>query len=144
MISERSFFVPGKPEGKGRPRATARGGFARMYTPANTRAYENKIALCYSADNIGVKPIEAGRVIRLTVLAVFDQPASWSKKRKADTHYHTSKPDADNILKAVCDGLNGIAWADDSQVAIVAMTKEYWHNDSGFDVGLHVVIDAIS
>lgn len=41
------FEVPGKPQGKGRPRASVVGGHARMYTPAGTASYENKIMLCY-------------------------------------------------------------------------------------------------
>jgi Holliday junction resolvase RusA-like endonuclease len=38
---------------------------------------------------------------------------------------HIKKPDTDNLLKAVLDGLNGIAWADDSQVIRVSASKEY-------------------
>lgn len=41
------FEVPGKPQGKGRPRASVVGGHARMYTPAGTASYENRIMLCY-------------------------------------------------------------------------------------------------
>jgi Holliday junction resolvase RusA-like endonuclease len=39
--------------------------------------------------------------------------------------WHTGKPDADNILKAVCDALNGIVWHDDSQVAFARVLKQY-------------------
>ena len=38
------FVVPGQPIGKGRPRASTRGGFVRMYTDAKTVTYENAIA----------------------------------------------------------------------------------------------------
>ena len=38
------FVVPGDPHGKGRPKASSRGGFVRMYTPAPTRLYEAEIA----------------------------------------------------------------------------------------------------
>ena len=37
----------------------------------------------------------------------------------------TKKPDLDNVLKAVLDGLNGIAFVDDSQVVNVCMAKHY-------------------
>ena len=35
------------------------------------------------------------------------------------------KPDADNILKAICDSLNGIAYRDDAQIVRVVMGKRY-------------------
>ena len=35
------------------------------------------------------------------------------------------KPDADNILKAVCDALNGFAWKDDAQVIEAHVRKVY-------------------
>lgn len=49
------FEVPGKPQGKGRPRASVVGGHARMYTPAGTASYENKIMLCYQQRHAGVR-----------------------------------------------------------------------------------------
>ena len=47
------------------------------------------------------------------------------------------KPDIDNILKVVLDGLNGIAYEDDKQVTIVQCKKSYMK--PGFDnAGLYV------
>lgn len=37
----------------------------------------------------------------------------------------TKKPDADNIAKAVLDGLNGVAFVDDSQVVALMVKKTY-------------------
>ena len=37
----------------------------------------------------------------------------------------TKKPDLDNVLKAVLDGLNGIAFVDDSQVVAITVRKKY-------------------
>jgi Holliday junction resolvase RusA-like endonuclease len=33
------------------------------------------------------------------------------------------KPDIDNAIKLVMDGLNGVAWADDAQVTSVSAVK---------------------
>ena len=40
----------------------------------------------------------------------------------------TKKPDADNIMKAVADALNGIAYKDDSQIVNVTIAK--WYSDT--------------
>ena len=37
----------------------------------------------------------------------------------------TTKPDIDNVIKAVLDGLNGVAYADDSQVVALSASKCY-------------------
>jgi Holliday junction resolvase RusA-like endonuclease len=52
---------------------------------------------------------------------VFDRlpavPASWSGKKQrmalAGEVLPTSKPDVDNVVKAVFDGMNGVLWRDD-------------------------------
>ena len=35
------------------------------------------------------------------------------------------KPDADNVAKIILDGLNHIAWDDDTQVVDMMVTKRY-------------------
>lgn len=119
--------VPGLPQGKGRPRLSTRGGFARAYTPQKTVAYEGLIALAAQDIMNGAALLEGP--VKVTAFARFPVPDSWSKKRKAlaadGSLYHTSKPDGDNIAKALGDGLNGIVWKDDSQVAVFTIIKLY-------------------
>lgn len=74
------FEVPGKPQGKGRPRASVVGGHARMYTPADTASYENKIMLCYQQRHAGVR---FAPPIILEVNAYFAIPKSYPKKKAA-------------------------------------------------------------
>ncbi|PWE26705.1 RusA family crossover junction endodeoxyribonuclease [Pararhodobacter marinus] len=115
------FTIPGKPFGKQRARATARGGFARMYTPKETVSFERSVGTI--AAPLFARPITGP--VRLRIIAVFEPAASWSKKKRA-THLHrphTQKPDLDNVAKAIKDGLNRIAWADDSQVADLHVAK---------------------
>ena len=117
------FTVPGLPQGKGR----ARFGNGRAYTPAKTVAYEGLIALAGQQAMDDRLLIEAP--VYLMVDAFFPIPKSWSKSRKqrasSSLVWHVGKPDGDNILKAVGDGLNGIVWKDDSQVAFAKITKQY-------------------
>ena len=49
--------------------------------------------------------------------------------------FPTVKPDCDNIIKIVCDALNGLAYRDDSQVVAVTCQKKY-----GVEPAVHVVI----
>lgn len=37
----------------------------------------------------------------------------------------TKKPDADNIAKIILDGLNKVAWEDDTQVVELMIVKRY-------------------
>lgn len=120
------FEVPGRPQGKGRPRAYTSGGHTRMYTPDKTVTYENWIRLCYQRAYPRVKlaaPLEVG------VDMYFAVPKSYTKARAAKCLAHetrpTCKPDGDNVLKAVCDALNGIAYADDKEVTDTYTHKRY-------------------
>ena len=120
------IIVPGQPQGKGRARFARQGKFVRAFTPEKTVAYEGLIALA------GQKVMEGRNLmdgpVYLTVEAIFAFPKSgWSQKKRASRpiHWHVSKPDNDNIIKAVADGLNGIVWKDDSQVALAKGSKFY-------------------
>lgn len=118
------FTVPGIPVGKGRARAAVRGGHVRMFTPAKTVSYEAQLKhFAQEAMTLaGLKPMEGP--LRVSVEAVFPKAASWSKKKAAETYWHTSKPDADNLIKCL-DGLNGVVWRDDAQVASTMVVKHY-------------------
>lgn len=133
--------IPGLPQGKGRARFSTRGGFARAFTPQKTVAYEGLIALAGQQAMAGRELIEAP--IYITLTAFFPIPKSWSKRRQQEVrsglNWHTGKPDGDNILKAVGDGLNGIVWKDDSQVAFSKVMKQY-----GETPRLEIFVEALS
>ena len=70
----------------------------------------------------------------VVIEAVFPIPKSWPRAKKAEAaagKLAPGKPDIDNILKVVLDGLNGIAYEDDKQVTIVQCKKSYMK--PGFD-----------
>jgi len=113
-----TLTIPGKPFGKQRPRATRQG---RMYTPAATVAFETVVR------QIGLEHFAAPLVgaVRVIIVATFTPAASWSKAKRAEFLHrpHTQKPDLDNVVKSLLDGLNRIAFADDSQVAELTVRK---------------------
>ncbi|MFK3741419.1 RusA family crossover junction endodeoxyribonuclease [Massilia sp. TN1-12] len=121
------FIVPGQPVAKGRPRFARRGKGVVAYTPAKTAAYE---ALVREAATVAMsgRPPAAGP-LKLVLSLTLQVPLTWSKKRRAlaiDGHIRaTKKPDADNVLKGLKDGCNGIVWIDDAQVVCIELTKAY-------------------
>lgn len=119
-----SFTVIGEPVGKGRPRFTRSG---RTYTPEATANYETLVK--WSWQNAHGTPAPADAQLRMTVDAYFKQPQTGSRiKHERMNHGEirpTKKPDGDNILKAIADALNGLAYHDDSQ--IVEMTVRKWY-----------------
>lgn len=112
------FFVPGEPRGKGRPRAARRGKHITLYTDSKTAAYENLVAVFASQAMKGMPPMR--EAVRLTVDVRLPIRQSWSKRKQADALNGNlqaiTKPDLDNVIKAVKDGCNGVVWHDDSQV----------------------------
>jgi Holliday junction resolvase RusA-like endonuclease len=110
--------IPGQPYAKKRHRSTKTG---RTYSPEENVSFERTVGIL--AKSKIRKPIEGP--VRLTVWATFAIPPSWSKKKQAAhlNGYHTQKPDLDNIEKAIKDGMNRIAWHDDSQVAEMSSRK---------------------
>jgi Holliday junction resolvase RusA-like endonuclease len=116
-----AFEIPGKPFAKQRPRFSRASG--RAYTPGETVSFERLVGTL-AAQHIA-QPL--GGPVTLTVLAMFEPPPSWSKKKVEALmgRPHTQKPDLDNCLKAVLDGLNRIAFADDAQVASFVCHKTW-------------------
>ena len=129
MLDPIRFVIPGPPQRKERPRFAKKTG--RAYTPAATRKAENRIAeLCKSAmEKIGMTNPFTGPV-RVNIEAVFEAPKSWPKYLRERTvrgtvwHCTNGDPDLDNITK-LCDGLNGTAFADDCQVAVLTAGKRF-------------------
>lgn len=109
------FTIPGKPFAKRRHRVASIAGKARAFNPEANVSFERQVAEI--ARPLFPVPIEGP--VKLRIVATFEIPKSWSKKRQAEAlgGYHTQKPDRDNVEKAVQDGLNRIAWRDDGQVA---------------------------
>lgn len=125
------FTIPGEPVGKGRARIVTNKytGKAHGVTPHKSVTYENHVKLMFC--NAGHKPTdeEYKGEIQITVECFYGIPKSKSKKEKAlmlsGDILPTKKPDVDNVLKIICDSLNGIAYHDDSQIVLACIEKRY-------------------
>lgn len=127
-----SFFIPGSPQGKGRARAVVRHGQVQHYTPEKTRTYEGMIRTQAMAEMAGERPFEGP--ISLGATLTFEIPKSWPKWKRelamAGRILPTVKPDADNVIKAIKDALNGVAWVDDCQVCSLNVQSRYQDGES--------------
>src|SRR3990167_6626040 len=124
------FIIHGNPVAQGRPRFARIGNHVRAYDPAKSRSW--KEAVRWAAVE-GMK----GQAILTEALEVhlvfwFSRPKGhygtgkkhdWVKD-SAPTQ-HTSRPDTENCLKGVLDGMKGIVFRDDSKVVRLVAEKKY-------------------
>ena len=150
MIEPISFFVSGEPKGQPRPRAFARnmgGGkfVARVFDSGTAEAWKGCIAAA-AAQHKPAEPI-AGPV-RLRLCFYLARPNGHYTAGKIERglratapHYHTGKPDADNLAKAVMDALTqcGWFWGDDAQVSVLTAAKLYADSGTGAQVEIKEV-----
>ena len=119
-----TVVIPGIPQGKARARFNGASG---VYTPVKTAAYETAIGILARASMRGKEQLTGA--LHLEMRAVMPIPKSWSRA-KTDAAIlgeirPTGKPDIDNILKAVADGMNKIVYPDDSAIVSVNSSKVY-------------------
>jgi len=118
------FTIIGKPYPLKRPRRASFGG---MFDPKeNVHA---KRIVSETAKGAIRSPLEGP--VRLCAVFYFERPKShFGKTIKASAPvYHTQRPDVDNLVKTILDGLNGTAWHDDAQVVEIECRKE-WANEA--------------
>lgn len=130
-----SFFVPGNPVPQARPRAFKMGEHIRMYDPKTSVDWKkvvSQVAALTRNRYCGSGPL------RMTLKFYLKWPAS--KKKPLLMPWHTKKPDADNLAKAVKDALSGICYKDDSQICILIVEKVY---ASVTDTGVRVFIEEL-
>jgi Holliday junction resolvase RusA-like endonuclease len=122
-----NYIVYGEPVGKGRPRFARHGTFVSTYTPQKTKTYEDEIRMMAKAAMGASEPLEGA--LEAFIYVTFPVPASYSKKRTeaclSDSEKHTKKPDLDNVIKSVIDGMDKIVFENDSQITSIHAIKVY-------------------
>jgi len=120
--------ISGDPVSKARPRATVVNGRASMYTPKKSKNFEFLIR--QRAEKVFLSPLEGPVCVK--VLFYLSRPKRLVWKTKPMPACPCDKrPDIDNIFKSVADGLNGVAFLDDGQIAEVHLKKMYHAGGSG-------------
>lgn len=112
----KELFIKTVPIPKGRPRFY--GGHA--VTPEKTRKYEKLIREEWTHGMMNGP-------LHVTTVFTFKVPKSYSKKKHEELigRPKTTKPDLDNLVKAVLDALNGVAFEDDSRICSISAVKIY-------------------
>jgi len=146
-MSERlaiAFFVPGTPVAQPRPRARAylvkdengaymRDRFGRPVPRA--QIYDPGTADCWQGAVRGAArpygppaPFEGPMHVRLEVRLPrpkchYREGRFFDRLREDAPQWPVQRPDIDNLVKAILDGLTGIMWQDDGQVCQLEVVK---------------------
>jgi Holliday junction resolvase RusA-like endonuclease len=122
------FTVSGKPQ----PWRRSRQNGKRHFTDAKTVAYQQAWACAAKAAGAQI----TAAPLRVMIVARFSPPKRTTKAERSlmlSNHRHPiMRPDADNIAKNL-DALNGVAFADDSQIVSLNVAKIY-AEEAGVDV----------
>ena len=129
------FWVEGTPKAQPRVKPCVRGRHAGVYTPDTADAWKAEVRRAALSKCSTPEPLRGPLSVKLT----FFMPRP--KSRKGDV-WHTTKPDADNLTKAVLDALTDAGiWGDDAQVARQLVEKFYAAGTN--DAGCAVIIERL-
>ena len=118
-----TITIDGVPIPKGRPVF----GRGRVYTPANTRAFERTVGWLAKIAMRARPPLQGPLIMDVQ----FDLPipASWSAAQKNDARLGLILPDVapdlDNLIKSLLDGCRRIAFRDDAQIVAIVARKRF-------------------
>ena len=121
------MVLDGEPVAKLRHRRTRTAdGRWVSYTPAKTRTWERQVALQGQVAAAGRGCPWRG-ALAVEMRFVLEVPRSWPTARReaALGAPHAKGPDLSNLAKSVEDGLNGVVWGDDRQIADLRLSKRY-------------------
>jgi crossover junction endodeoxyribonuclease RusA len=122
------FFVRGKPVPQGSLKFI-------QGRPIHVRAHDLALwraDIARNAEQAGYKRVTGG--VSVELMFVFQPPKT--VKRIAPW----VKPDLDKLIRAVLDGLTGVAYEDDSQVILIQSSKTYGEKQ-GVWIGIEQIIE---
>lgn len=129
MNNKLEFTIDGKVQPQQRPRFSRQGGFVKTYDPPESARYKKHVAQVaerYALEELIDSPI------KLTVDAYIEIPKSYTKKKRKQIEdgelLHIKKPDIDNMLKSITDGITGVLWTDDNLIVELIGRKHYSEN----------------
>lgn len=139
------FTIPGVPVAQPRAKATTVGGKPRLYEAGKQHAIHTFKAAAMLAARAALPGNQClVDPLRISVQFVFARPGRLTRKKDPAWRLPmAAKPDIDNLLKAVLDGLNGVVWADDRQVCQVADASK-WYAATGESPQTTVLVERLT
>lgn len=121
-------------EAMGKPRATR---FTRNKAVNKYHAFSEKLRLLLRQEGFNTDVLNTA--FRIDVCAKIQVKPSWTKKKKLehDGKIHQSKPDIDNIFKAVTDSMYYGTKHNDSNIAQTFSDKYWTQEPSNISVAIH-------
>lgn len=146
------FFIEGEPVAQSRPRFSTRNGYVMAHDMKKSSDYKDIVydKAFEEFEKHGRQMLTGALELRMIVYKPI--PKSWSKKKKNMARcgyiYPTSKPDLDNYIKIVLDGIGRkgrpkIIFNNDSQFTSIYAVKKYaddspWSNFN--KVGIRIIL----
>ena len=109
-----AFFVRGRPVPQGSMK------FVRPGVMIHSRSQDLALwraDIARNAELFGFKPIASAVKVELDFVM--------SRPKSSKRAFPSVKPDLDKLIRAVLDGLTGVAFEDDSQVILIQSSKTY-------------------
>ena len=124
---ELEFMIPGNPVALKRHRTVKVGKFTKQYDPSEGDKGD------FLAKAMQVKPdVPFDEPLKVNMHFFFKRPKAHFRTGKdagflkdSAPKWHTNIPDVDNLVKFVCDSLNGVFWLDDKCICELTALKEY-------------------
>lgn len=154
VVPTLSFDVAATPRGDPRARHT-RGGWVHRDKRADEWKVEVRAACLLALSRAGWRElVELGTPVGVVIVLRLPRPQKHYRRQKLESVLRddapvwcTSKPDGDNVEKAILDAVGAfdgavrLVWSDDQQVVSVRWLKLY--ADDARDVGAHVLIHPV-
>jgi crossover junction endodeoxyribonuclease RusA len=126
------FTIPLKPVAWQRVK---RGAYGQSYVPKKTRLFENSVGFYALQASRGFKFPKVPLV--LTAKFILERP------KTSKNPHPIVRPDLDNYLKALKDGLNGVLFDDDSQVVQYGHGTGKFYDMSGGPARIEVSLQSL-
>ena len=134
MSRSLQLFIPGEPKAQPRPKARRAGKHISIYTPATAKAWKEAVMAGYKGLKVG-RQVHWSKEKPLQVSLEFWMPRPKihflkSGLRENAPVWHQTRPDCDNLAKAVLDALQDAqVFHEDSQVVKLTVVKRYHEED---------------
>lgn len=129
LVNKIAFTIPGDVQAQQRPKFSRFGQHVSVRDPKESKDYKAFVRLVaaeHAPGDLITEPIE----LKINVYRKI--PKSFSKKKHNEAIEGvlrpTTKPDIDNLVKGIKDGLSKVIWHDDSQVISLVANKYYSDN----------------